>query len=234
MKKTSAYIGIIAFLIFNVIVFQFALKKSIDAVEIPIAKTEIVPRTKITEDMIEILEVPKASISENVYTDKQDIINKYNDIEAKIPKGSFFFKELLFEEEQLPDYPSLKLKEGQSVFALSSDLIKSSGNTLMPNQKIDLYVTIEKKKELPITDLFLQDVRILNIKDKKGNTINEKNTAIPYVINLAIRSEYMEYLKIASKIGTIDLYATTLQRDTEECTLNQESKILEELNDESD
>ena len=90
MKKTSAYIGIIAFLIFNVIVFQFALKKSMNAVEIPIAKTEIVPRTKITEDMIEILEVPKASISENVYTDKQDIINKYNDIEAKIPKGSFF------------------------------------------------------------------------------------------------------------------------------------------------
>ena len=101
--------------------------------------------------MIEILEVPKASISENVYTDKQDIINKYNDIEAKIPKGSFFFKELLFEEEQLPDYPSLKLKEGQSVFALSSDLIKSSGNTLMPNQKIDLYITTFRK-EKGITD----------------------------------------------------------------------------------
>ena len=46
------------------------------------------------------------------------------------------------------------------------------------------------------------------------------------IFSLVIRSEYMEYLKIASKIGTIDLYATTLQRDTEECTLNQEKQNL--------
>ena len=176
MKKTSAYIGIIAFLIFNKLSFFNRIEEINRCSRKTDSQNRNRPRTKITEDMIEILEVPKASISDKRSSEKKISSINITISKPKFQKGSFFFKELLFEEEQLPDYPSLKLKEGQSVFALSGDLIKSSGNTLMPNQKIDLYITIEKKKELPITDLFLQDVRILNIKDKKGNTINEKST----------------------------------------------------------
>ena len=45
------------------------------------------------------------------------------------------------------------------------------------NQKVDLYVTIEMKKEKPVTDLLISSIRILSVKDRKGNLMGSKNSS---------------------------------------------------------
>lgn len=228
MKKSVGIIGLISLIIINLLGFKIALDKAIDSIEVPVAKVKIDPRTKIDKSMIEIIQVPKVMLNEDCVRDSKDVLNKYTEIEGIIPKGSLFYKSMLFEENELPDYPTLKLQDGQNVFSLATNLVKSSGNTLTNNQLIDIYVTIKSKDKKSITDCLLKNVRILNVIDRKGNDMKESDSNIPSVINLAINKEYVALLKKASEIGTIDLYATNFPQD-EECILNEESAILPAL-----
>ena len=230
MKKYAGIIGIILLILINCLLFKIVLDKKLDLVEVPIAKQQIEPRTQIKSDMIELIEVPRVLLNEDCVLEKKEALNKYTEIEGIIPKGSLLYKSMLFDESELPDYPTLKLKEGQNVFSLPIDLIKSSGNSLTNNQQIDLLVTIPVKKANPISDILLNNVRIINIVDRKGVDMKDSETNIPSVINLAINKEYVSLLKKASEMGTIDFYATT-QTNSEECTLKQESAVLKLLNE---
>ena len=230
-KKNLTLIGAVSLLICNGLLFKIFLDKKLNLIEVPIAAVQIEPRQKITEDMIVIKKIPSVAVQENTVLNQEDIIGLYTEIEGIIPKGSYFYESMLFEEEALPDYPALKLKENQNVFSLSTDLIKSSGNTLTNNQLVDLHVTIEQKKEAPVTDCLLSSVRVLNVKDRKGNDMKESSGKVPYVINLAVDQDYVKLLQMAKQIGSIELYATSLSSE-EECVLNEESKILEYLKNE--
>lgn len=233
-KKNLAAVGVVSLLIVNVLLFKVILDKTIDLKKVPVAAVTIEPRTRIEKEMIVYKEIPSIFTDETCAMEESEILDKITEIEGKIPKGSLFYKQMLFDETELPDYPALKLKEGQSSFSLGTDLLKSSGNSLTSNQKVDLYVTIEQKKEKPVTDLLVSSIRILSVKDRKGNLMGTKNSSnVPYVINLAVSNEYVELLKIASKVGTIDLYAVADDRQDEECVLNEESKVMELLVEES-
>lgn len=225
MKKSTGIVSIAILLVLNGLLFKIALDKNLDLVEVPVAKVKIEPRTKIKEEMIETVKMPRVSLNEDCTISKKDIIGKISEIEGIIPKGSMFYTSMLFDESELPDYPALKLKEGQNVFSLASDLMKSSGNSLVNNQKVDIYVTIQQKKENPVTDLLLSSVRILNVLDKKGVDMRVSELNVPSVINLAVNSDDLVLLKKASEMGRIDLFATSYPQE-EECKLNEESAIL--------
>lgn len=234
-RKNFAAAGVLSLLVVNGLLFKVILDKTIDLKKVPVAAVTIEPRTRIEKEMIVYKEIPSIFTDETCAMDESEILDKITEIEGKIPKGSLFYKQMLFDETELPDYPALKLKDGQSSFSLGTDLLKSSGNSLTANQKVDLYVTIEQKKEKPVTDLLVSSIRILSVKDRKGNLMGTKNSSnVPYVINLAVSNEYVELLKIASKVGTIDLYAVADDRKDEECVLNEESKVIELLVEESD
>ena len=225
MNKFKGIIGLLLFILINILAFNICLNKKLDLVEVPVASIQIEPRTKIEETMIKMIEVPRALLNEDCVLDKKDAIHKYTEIEGIIPEGSLLYKSMLFDEEELPDYPALKLKENQNVFTLPTDLVKSSGNSLTNNQMVDIYVTITPKKENPITERLLTSVRILNVIDRKGIDMKDSELNIPSVINLAIHEEYISLLKKASEMGTIDIYATAYPQN-EECLLNTESAIL--------
>lgn len=234
-RKNLAVAGVLSLLVVNGLLFKVILDKTIDLKKVPVAAVTIEPRTRIEKEMIVYKEIPSIFTDESCAMEESEILDKITEIEGKIPKGSLFYKQMLFDEKELPDYPALKLKEGQSSFSLGTDLLKSSGNSLTANQKVDLYVTIEQKKEKPVTDLLVSSIRILSVKDRKGNLMGTKNSSnVPYVINLAVSNEYVELLKIASKVGTIDLYAVADDRKDEECVLNEASKVMELLVEERD
>ncbi|MGN1343543.1 MAG: hypothetical protein ACI4U3_03130 [Traorella sp.] len=228
MKKHIGFIGIIVLILINVLLFKIILDKKLDLVEVPVAAVLIEPRTQISEDMIEVIKIPRAMINEDCVLDKEEAIHKYTEIEGMIPKGSLLYKSMLFDEDELPDYPALKLKQGQNVYSLATDLIKSSGNSLTNNQLVDIYVTFTSKKENPISDCLLMSVRIINVVDRKGIDMKKSELNIPSVINLAVNEEYVSLLKKASEMGSIDLYATTFPQE-EECILNSESAVLPKL-----
>lgn len=233
-KKYTVLLFLGTLLLCNILLFKIVMNKSIDLVEVPYAKVDIMPRTKISKDMIAYHKIPRAYVDKKAYQESKKIVGKYTDISGKIPKGSLFYKSMLYSKDEMPDYPQLLLKDGQTALSLQVDLSKMSGNTLIRHQKVDMYVTLSRKKENPLVDKLLSNVRILSVKDRKGNEISdEESSKVPYVAVLAVKDEYVPYVKLALKTGSIDLYASS---DTgskkEESVLNENSLVLPYLSNE--
>lgn len=233
-KKYTVFMFIGTVLLCNILLFKIVVNKAIDLVEVPYAKVDILPRTKITEKMIGYHKIPGAYVDKKAYSDSKKIIGKYTDISGKIPSGSLFYKNMLYSKNELPDYPQLLLKDGQTALSLQVDLSKMSGNTLIRHQKVDMYVTLTRKKENPVVDKLLSNVRILSVKDRKGNEISdEESSKVPYIAVLAVKDEYIPYVKLALKTGSIDLYASSdTENKKEESVLNENSLVLPYLTNE--
>ncbi|MDO4701730.1 MAG: SAF domain-containing protein [Erysipelotrichaceae bacterium] len=204
----------------------------IKMVKIPIAKKTIAPRSLITEEDIDYIEVVQGYQVEQVMLHKEDLLGKYTDIHTTIPEGSMFYASSLFDIKQLPDYPSLLLKENQVAFSLPVDLNKLNGNTIVEGQYVDIYVSLPVKHEQPIFDKVLSHVRIISIKDRKGLTLDDtRSNGVPHICVLAISQEAVKVLSNASKVGEIELYVSFDSYEVkEESILHNESKVLEYLN----
>ncbi len=231
-KQVQIGFSLIFVVIINFLVFNIALKKEINLTKIPVSKNTIYPRSKISEEDIVYIEVPSAFIDDNFYLKSADIINLYSDIQTIIPKNSPFYKEVLFKEENLPDYPAILLKDNQVVYNLSSDLIKLSGNSIVVGQKVDIYTTLSKRNEKPIVDLLVSSVRIIGVKDKKGLDVsNPESNKIPHIVLLAIDRDIMPIVRSSEEIASLELYAKSIKESSEkESIFNDSAEILNYIN----
>lgn len=206
----------------------------VDYIEVPIVAQQLTPRTKITETMVSMTKVSREGLPTNIYEKKEDIIGKYVDITTTLQTSSYFFKESIFDQSELPDEPHLKLMEGQSAFSVNADLLKSSGNTLVEGQYVDVYGSIFKNNQTVIIDKMLESVRIIGVKDGKGNDVDGKiENQIPKVIILAVKSEEINALKKVVKWGALDFYPSTNKPEEGECIRFEDSKIFMVVDDEA-
>ena len=217
-------------LLVNVLVFMIALAKTNEMVKMPVAKEAILPRMKITEEMVAYIEVPKQAVRNNMYQSKKAIIGKVAAIEGLIPKGSFFYKGAIEASDTLKDAPALALKKGQSAFSLSCILLISAGNSIVAFQHVDVYVTIDDRSAGMKSDVLLQNVRVLSIKDRKGKELGKDDDGVPYVCVLAVQDEQIPLLQKALEMGSVDIYAihTSAYRQPE-AVLKTSSEVLEVL-----
>ena len=110
-KNTVTVIGVIFGIAILYIGYTITLNKTVKPKQVPVAKTTIQPRTKITSDMIEYKDVPEAYISDNALTDENQILDYYSNYNTMIPAGSMFYKESVVKEEAMPNYVQSLLKE---------------------------------------------------------------------------------------------------------------------------
>ncbi len=229
-KKITMVIAALVSLLLalSVLCFLILSTKKVEMVEVLVAKDTILPRSQITENNTRVVKVPLSLLQDNVLYKKEDILGKYTQVYALVPKDSLFYKDTLEKPENLSDYPSLLLKKDQVAYSLLSDVIKSSGNSLVVGQKVDLYVSLTIKDQLPLTECLIKAVRITAIKDRNGVDINTEGSAkIPYVITLAIDESLVKYLKAATKLGTVELFPVNANyHQEEESLLQADSKLL--------
>jgi Flp pilus assembly protein CpaB len=190
----------------------------LDLIEIPVAAQDMAPRTLITKEHIAMVKMPKAYVPASIVLDPQVLIGQYTLINALIPKSSFLYGNTVETLKEAKDYPSLLLKEGQVVYALDVDLKSTSGNTLQPLQKIDLYVTIDYNR-MTVVDQLIGNVRILSLKDKNGKDI-EKPSELPKLMLVAIDQSLVSLLTKAIELG--DLIITPSAQDNQ----NPESILI--------
>ena len=192
----------------NYIGLTIRLNDMLDLRSTCIAARDIKPRSLITEKDILEIKVPGAYLLEHTCSDKKDIVGKYTDIQGMIPAGSCFFEEMLYDEKDLPDYPSTQLRAGQAAYTLETDLALMGG-TIMPGQRLDLYVVLDRKNDTPVSGCLLQNVRLLAVKDHKGLDLTDENsTGIPYLAVLAVSQKDVELLSLAEKTGEIRMFST--------------------------
>ena len=208
--------------------FTVRMNDLIDLRTTYVASRDIDPRMQITEADLLAVEVPQAYLKENTYNQKEDIIGKYTDIQGKIPEGSLFFMHMLESEEQMPDAPAASLKEGQVSYSLQTDLASAGGNLVVAGERVDLFVSIDRDRQAPVTDCLIENARVISIRDHKGLDLNnEKSSGVPYLAVLAISREDISALSAAEQVGRIRMVVSSSAYDSsKEAVLNEESLVL--------
>lgn len=201
------------------------IKHELELVEIYVAKDDLSARTLLDDSQIHIIKVPKAYLSENVVIKKNEIIGKYVKLNASIPKGSLIYQSSIESIDSAIDEPALLLNVNQAVFAIDVNISSTSGNTLQKGSKVDLYATIKNNRET-IVDLLFKQVRVLSIKDKNGNEVNNETNQIPKIMLVAIDQIEIPILTKVIAIGDITITPTSEFFSEEECVLYELSSIL--------
>ena len=225
--------GVFILIMFNILLFDIVLKRSIDLVEVPVASTRIHARSTIDESAIVMIKVPSAMISDRVIKDKNDIVDHWVKYSVTVAEGSFFYHEYIEEADESIDYPQLMLNDGQGVASLAVDLMISAGNTLLPNQFVDIVFTSKDKRKPIVSDVIFRSVRVLAVKDRNGlNMDDPQSQKVPAVALLAMNKEDIPRFIHAQILGDIDLIIKIVnEHDPDEAICNSDSEVWRMLNE---
>lgn len=179
-KNTVTILGVIACLVILYAGYTMRINAKTALVDVYYANQTIQPKTLITEEMVSKTSVPESFIRGTYYKKYSDIVGKYSNYNSLIAKGSIFYSDLLVEEENLPDAIFYDINEGEKVVSFPVTMETTYGNSIMPSNKVDIYVKLIDKNEKVVYGKFYEKLEILGVKDSAGNNVfensNEKRT----------------------------------------------------------
>lgn len=210
-KNVVTVIGVVLIVLILFGGYQWQINQATAPERIPVATQNIQPRTEITKDMIEYVEIPKNAISENVVKNENLIIGKYSNINSVIPEGSMFYTDVLIEKKELPDIAFVKVKDGEIVYNFSVNMNSTYGNSIFPGNYIDIYMKAEENGKVMIGKL-IENIEVLSVKDSSGQPVFESTTEnrTPSMLIFGLPSEMYFIAKKASYMSgspyNVELY----------------------------
>lgn len=204
-KNVITVIGVVAILGLLYWGYNSTIEKETKPMQVPVATMTIQPRTKITDDMITMITVPAASVSDNVMKYKALIVGQYTDVNTVIPQGSMFYTDVIVDEKELPDSAFVEVPEGQRPYALSVTVESTYGNSIFPGNVIDVFMKATDDNGQVMVGRLLQDVKVLAVKDSMGNNVFE-NTAesrTPATITYGVPEDIYVLLKKAEYLKSL-------------------------------
>lgn len=176
-KNTVTILGVIAVIAILFIGYRMQVSRAVKPVpNIPVATETIQPRTKITSDMISYVDMASVAVPSNVYTNANSIIGKYSNVNTIIPAGSMFYHESVITEKQLPDSAFVDLKEGEIPYNFPVNIDSTYGNSIFPGNYIDIYMKAENEQGILMVGRFIENVKVLAVKDAQGQHVFENTT----------------------------------------------------------
>ena len=178
-------------------------------IAVVVAKSDISPRVKIREEMLDVKEMPKKDVPSGAITDKAEII----DLPAKITilAGDVITSRKLYKSTEQSGFVGTIPPDCRAISIRVNDITGVAGFA-KPGDYVDLLL-VENDSTSSTTNIILQNVLLLSINQTMNRddveTGGEKNanTAIanPSIVTLALRPHEALKLVSASKLGDIYL-----------------------------
>ena len=172
-KNTITIIGVILIIIILFVGYRMQIKRQVNPVSVPVATETIQPRTKITKDLIKYVDVAPIVLGDNVITSSAKIIGKYSNYNTVIPAGSMFYEETVIDEANLPDSSLINLEKGQVPYNFPVDMDTTYGNSIFPENYIDIYMKANNEEEKLMVGKLIENVKVLAVKDSSGKHVFE-------------------------------------------------------------
>ncbi len=189
--------------------YNWRLRSSIDPIRVPYALDTIDPRTEITKDMIGYRDVAKASVTSDVITNVNALIDKYVNANTVIPKGSMFYKGTVVSKDELPDSALYDMPLDETLYYLGVNITTSYFNTILPGNYIDIYVQtittdVDGSKKVMVGKL-LSNVLVRAVKTSNGLNVFETSdeARIPATIIFSVKEDLHLLLRKAASIGNL-------------------------------
>ena len=163
-----------------VFAYRYRVNTAINAISVPVATKDLAARTEIDETCFEMKKVAQSMVSENVITNKAELLgnevtgHKYVNYNTFIPEGSMFYESSITVWDNMPDSAWSNIQDGKTIFSLPVNPDDTNGNSIYPGDKIDIYLKGYKGKKYFIGPL-IKAIKVLAVKDDKGNHIFKKS-----------------------------------------------------------
>lgn len=209
-KNTVTFLCIIAGVIVLYAGYNMRVRNATNPVRIPYAKIAIDKKTKITAEMIGHTNVPSSlvSASKTIIRNDNEIINKYSSYATSIPVNSYFYSDVIMEEEEMPDYAFMNMADGYTVYSLKVNMTTTYANRIYPNTYIDLYAKAEDptSKKIMFSRL-IQSIRVKAVKDDKGNALLENGISkgTPTALLFEVPNDLFDLLKKAEYVDDVEI-----------------------------
>lgn len=211
-KNTVTLIGTILILVILYFGYQWQIKKAITPVKVPYAKVTIQPRTRITEDMVDYVDVLPSMINSGTLKNVQNIVGKWSNYNTLIPAGSLFYKQTIVSADELPDAALVNIPSGWKPFNLSVTTASTYGNSIFPGNYIDLYLKALDADGKPIVGQLIENVKVLAVKDKNGRHVfeNSEEERTPAILIFAVPADTHLLLRQVMALSNVREISTEL------------------------
>ena len=199
-KNTVTIIGLLLIVGILYFVYNRQIKTATNPIKVPVAKVTIQPKTLITKDMIEYIEVPSVAVKKTTMTNSQNIIGKYSNYNTMIPAGSMFYTDALITKDELPDSALMDVADGEVLYNFPVTMNTSYQNSIMPGSKIDIYMKAMNDDHVLMVGKLLENVNVLAVKTNDGLNVfeNTSERRTPAYIFFGVSPEIHILLRKAS------------------------------------
>lgn len=226
LKKYKAIVIVLIAVIValaNYLLYPTFIKKDMQLIEVPITKQEMVPGTKISEDMLDVFLTNKDMIPENVILNKEEVVGNYTAANYSIPQKSFIYKEAITSEKQALGNIYYELSDGQVAYTIKIDTHQYKDKKFKAGQVIDTYFRCEvpqKSGKDYVVGKLQNSVKVISVSDADG-----------VYITLAMSQKDLEYYLIAEKIGEVipilDIEADGIESEEKVFSIDSTRQYLE-------
>ena len=206
-KHTITVLGVLLGVVVLFLGYQWRVNQAISPVRVYYATRTITQGETIVAEDIGETQISSTVLNNmnNVVTDQNDIEGMMVSFDAKIPMNSYFFQESLIAPEEMPDSLFSNIPDGYTIFALQIDNMSSYGNSIFPDDTIDLYLhtTDGDSDGKTIYGKFIKSIKVLAVKDGNGNNVfrDRDNIGAPEVLLFAVPEDLYLLLSKAIYVG---------------------------------
>lgn len=210
-KNMVTIIGVIIILILLYIGYSTQINRAVEPVQIPVATETIQPRTEITDEMVELIDMPNVSLSDNVIKSRSQIVGMYSNVNSVIPEGSMFYTDTVVKADELPDVAFSKVKAGEVPYNFPVDMESTYGNAIMAGNMIDIYMKVgDGQDEKIMIGKLIENIEVLAVKDSSGRAVfeNLSEQRTPSMMIFGLKTDLYLLLKKASYMSSlgVELY----------------------------
>ena len=233
-KNVVTIIGVVVILILLYIGYSTQINNAVEPVQVPVATQTIQPRTEITDDMVQLVDMPNISLSDNVIRSKAQVVGQYSNVNSVIPEGSMFYTDTVISQEELPDAAFTKVKSGEVVYNFPVNMESTYGNSIFPGNMIDIYMKVGNGTDEKIMiGKLIENIEVLAVKDSSGRAVfeNTSEQRTPAMLIFGLKSNLYTILKKASYMDSlgVELYPVPHggQVDTEGATAVSTQQLVD-------
>lgn len=194
-------------------------------------RRDVQPNTRISTEMVELKQVGATGLHAQAVTNIQEVIGKYSS--AQEMAGEIVLNNKLGTEAEIPQGYLYGLQPDERVIAVATDLIRSAGGTVQTGDIVDLIVVLDEKfGGEPQAKTFLQQVRVIDVRDPGARKLSEVNREgqqkeaqgqiinnstqkqLPGAVVLAVKPYQAEQIALYQKLGEITLTINPKQTKT--------------------
>lgn len=232
-KNTVTIFGIILCVIILFIGYYYRISQKVALTKVPYANQEIKPKTKITANMINYMNVPAAFLVGSYYNTQEDIVGKYSQYNTKIIEGSLFYKDLLTTSNLLPNSAFLNVKKNETVVNYKVNMDTTYANSMQPDDVINIYFKAKSDDGTIMFGKFISNITILDVKDGEGRHVFDDSADVrtPAYMMFALPEDmhllFRKAIYLSDSYGVELILVPNTQELTKENTVYVSSKDIQ-------